>query len=86
MDAGHVPAHRGPFVAGEGTIRALAECAVLGIPVLPYLRSRDPEERALLEAARIEAVKVVDELMTNLARKIVKEQADAQKRGKQSKK
>ena len=64
----------------------LAEAAVLGIPVDRLIRSRDPEERQLLEAIRKEAVNVIDDLMTNLARKIVKEQSEAQKRGERKKK
>ncbi len=35
------------------------------------------------EAIRLESINVLDELMTNLARKIVYEQAQAQKRGKE---
>jgi hypothetical protein len=62
-------------------VRAIAEAAFLGIPVIPFLRSRDPEERALLDAARVEGAKLLDETLTSLARKIVKETADAQKRG-----
>lgn len=36
----------------------------------------------MLDAIRLECTTVVDELMTNLARKIVEEQARAQNRGK----
>lgn len=46
------------------------------------LRTRDGDERAVWEEVRKEASNVVDELLTNLARKIVKETADAQERGK----
>lgn len=63
-------------------IRVLAEAAVFGVPVDRMLRSRDADEVAMWEAVRVEANKVVDDLMTTLARKIVKEQADAQERGK----
>lgn len=45
------------------------------------LRSRDREERDFWEAVRVEAATVVNTLMDNLARKVVKETADARKRG-----
>lgn len=40
------------------------------------------EEFDLLDGARIAASEVVDDLLTSLARKIVKEQADAEERGR----
>lgn len=40
------------------------------------------EEFDLLDAARREAAQVIDDLQTNLARKIVKEKADAEERGR----
>lgn len=81
MDAGHVQARRGPSVAGDGTVRFLAEAAVFGLPVHRIMYSRDPLERELLREALTEAVKVVDDLHTNLARKIVHEYAEAKKKG-----
>lgn len=59
----------------------LAEAAIIGLPVGRFIHSRDPVERDLLEAARVAGQKLLDDLMTNLARKIVKETADAQNRG-----
>lgn len=82
MDAGYLGPHRGPSVAGDGTIRALAEAAVLGLPVERMYRSRDGDEKALLNAVRTEAGVVVNELMDSLARKIVKEYSEAQERGR----
>lgn len=82
MDAGYVQVRRGPSVAGKDSIRVLAEAAVFGLPVDRMLRSGDGDEVAMYEAIRCEAVYVIDDLMTNLARKIVKEQADAQNRAK----
>jgi hypothetical protein len=49
------------------------------------IRSRDKDETDLLDAVRLEAVKVMDDLQTNLARKIAKEHADAQNRGMKNK-
>lgn len=46
------------------------------------LWSRDGDEVAMYEAIRLEAIHVVDDFMTNLARKIVYEQSQAQNRGK----
>lgn len=47
--------------------------------------SRDGDEVALWDAVRKEAAKVQDELLTNLARKIVEETAKAQERGAKKK-
>ena len=85
MDAGHLEARGGPSVAGEGTIRVIAEAAFLGIPIDRFIRSRDPEELQLLEAVRKEAAVILDETLTSLARKIVQETADAQERGRKGK-
>lgn len=85
MDADDEEAHRGPSVAGEGTIRWLAEAAFVGVPVLEYLRTEDSDERALLAAVKEEGVKVLSDTITNLAREIVKETAEAQKRGSKKK-
>lgn len=82
MDAGHREACRGPSVAGKDAIRVLAEAAVFGLPIKRMLLSRDQHELDMLDAIRLECTTVVDELMTNLARKIVEEQARAQNRGK----
>jgi hypothetical protein len=65
--------------------RAIAEAGILGLPVDRFIRSRDPEERALLDRARHEGFKVLDGMMDALARKIVKETADAQERGRKKK-
>jgi hypothetical protein len=59
----------------------LAEAALFGIPVDRLLRTKDPTERALLVSMHKEAQGVVDDLLTNLARKIVEEYAKAQNRG-----
>lgn len=59
----------------------MAEAALIGLPVGRFLETRDPDEFALLDRARVEGFKVLDDLLTSLARKIVKETADAQKRG-----
>lgn len=45
------------------------------------LRTQDREEAEFWEAVRVEAAEVWDVLMTNLARKVVKETAEARKRG-----
>ncbi len=63
-------------------MRALAEAAVFGLPVDRMINSRDGAELALLEKVRVESAQVIDDLLTALARKIVKEQADAQERGR----
>lgn len=81
MDAGHLEADRGPYVAGEGTIRALAEAAVLGLPVEQILRTRDGDERSVWDAVRQEAASVKDTELRNLARYIVEEYAKARNRG-----
>lgn len=86
MDAGHIQASGGPFVAGEISIRVLAECAILGVPVTRLIRTRDPEEYELLVATWREAVKVMDELQDNLARKIVNEYAKAKDKGSKTSK
>lgn len=62
--------------------RAIAEAGILGLPVERYIRSRDSEERAVIDRARHEGFKVLDDILTTLARKIVKETADAQERGR----
>lgn len=62
----------------------LAEAAIFGIPVDRLLRTTDPTERALLVGMHREAQEVVNDLMTNLARKIVEEYAKAQNRGAKS--
>lgn len=49
-----------------------------------WLRTHDSTERELYNAIRIEAAEVVDLLMTNFARRVVKETAEARKRGKSS--
>lgn len=85
MDAGHVQARGGPFVAGEGTIRLLAEAAVLGVPVDRLLRTSDETERLLLQAVVKEAWEVLRTVHTELARKIVNEYAEARKRGEKKK-
>lgn len=54
----------------------------MGLPVERFYRSRDSAELALLDEVRLEGAKLLDELMTSLARKIVKEEADAQARGR----
>lgn len=46
------------------------------------LRTHDETERDFWEAVRKEASEVVDNLMTNLARKIVNEYAEARNKGK----
>lgn len=81
MDAGHVQVRRGPSVVGEGTARALAEACLLGLPARAMLRSHDPDEQDVWEEVRVEAAKLWDEMMTTMARKIVHEQAEAEKRG-----
>jgi hypothetical protein len=60
----------------------LAEAAVLGIPVGRLIRTTNGVERDFLIAIHKEAIKVMDDLHTKLARKIVKEYGDAQTRGK----
>lgn len=45
-------------------------------------RTRDGDERAFWEAVRLEAPKVLDDLLRTLARYIVDETAKAQERGK----
>jgi hypothetical protein len=85
VDAGHHPSRGGPSVADETQIRILAEAAVHGLPILRMYRSRDPEEIDLLEAVRKEAINVADDMRLDLARKIVQETADAQKRGEKNK-
>lgn len=82
MDAIDEGADRGPSVAGDGTLRAIAEAAVLGLPVRRMVHTRDGDEIAFWEGVRKEAAKVYDELLTNLARKIVEETSKAQDRGK----
>jgi hypothetical protein len=46
------------------------------------LHTEDAEERELLLAMRSEGLKVLDDVLTNLARRIVKEQALAEERGR----
>jgi hypothetical protein len=82
MDAGHVSTRRGPSVAGEGTIRALAEAGLMGLPVDRMILSKDGDELALYEAIRQEGSEVLDGILDSLARKIVKEYADAKERGR----
>lgn len=60
----------------------IAEAAFLGLPVDRLLRSRDPAELELLDRARLEGAKLLDETLTTLARKFVKETAEAQERGR----
>jgi len=43
------------------------------------------EEWDLLDAARLEVANVLDDVLTALARKIVKEQAEAEERGRKQK-
>lgn len=52
----------------------------MGIPITRYMRARG-EELEILDAVREEAANVLDDILTVLARKIVKEYADAKKRG-----
>lgn len=82
MDAGHVEGDGGPSVASEVPARYLAECAIFGLPVHRILTTRDSVEREVWEEVHAEAAEVVDTLLQNLARKIVKETADAQERGR----
>lgn len=81
MDAGHVQASRGPYVAGEGTIRAFAEASVFGLPVERMLHTHDETERDFWNAVRQESAQVVETLMTNFARIWIREYASAKKRG-----
>ncbi len=60
----------------------VAEAAILGLPVDRLLRTSDPDERRLLDAARIEGGHLMDDLMTTLARKIVNEYVAAVERGR----
>lgn len=62
-------------------VRAFAEACIFGLPVERMLHSHDETERDFWEAVRVEAGEVWDLLMTNLARKVIKETADARKRG-----
>lgn len=64
----------------------LAEAAVLGVPVDRLLNTTDPMEKGLLEKMVKEAAEVLDEIHTNLARKIVNEYAKARERGKKKEK
>jgi len=64
----------------------LAEAALVGVPVDRLIRSRDSEEVALLHRVRAQGAKLLDEIMTDLARRIVKEQADAEERGRKKNK
>lgn len=57
----------------------------MGLPVERMLRTHDGDERDFWEAVRLEAPKVIDDLLKNLARYIVNETAEAQKRGKKKK-
>jgi hypothetical protein len=59
----------------------LAEAAIFGLPVDRLLRTTNGVERDLLVAIHKEAVGVYEDLQMNLARKIVKEYSDAQRRG-----
>lgn len=52
---------------------------------MAFIRTRDPEERQLLDEIRKEGAVLLNETLDNLARKIVKEQSDAQKRGSKKK-
>jgi hypothetical protein len=85
VDADHEGSSGGPSVAGDGTIRAIAEAAVLGLPVQRMVLSRDGDEVAFWDAVRVEAVKVYDTHLTNLARKIVEEHSKAEERGRKKK-
>lgn len=49
------------------------------------MRSSDPEELALLHAVRLQGARIMEDLMRDLARMIVKEQADAEARGRKKK-
>jgi hypothetical protein len=49
------------------------------------LQTQDGTERDTWEAVRVEANNVMNDLLDSLARKIVKETADAQERGKKKK-
>lgn len=64
----------------------LAEAGLLGLPVERMYRSQDRDEQELLKAALVEARDVFEDLATIIACKIVKEQAEAQKRGRNKKK
>lgn len=55
---------------------------LFGLPVLTYIRTKNSTERDLINAARKEAADVLDDILTNLARKIVSEQAAAEDRGR----
>lgn len=70
----------GPSVASD--VRKLAEAALVGVPIAELLRTEDEDERELLWAVADEGREVLDVILTNLARKIVSEYAEAQKRGK----
>lgn len=63
----------------------MAEAGILGLPVERMYRSSDPDELALLDAVRLEGARVLSEILTELSRKIVKEQADAEERGRRRK-
>jgi hypothetical protein len=86
LDAGHLHSRRGPSVAGEDYVRALAEAAVFGLPIQRMYRSSDGDELALLEAVRRESANVIDQLLDNLAKKIVREYARAREEGRKKSK
>lgn len=60
----------------------IAEAAIVGLPVRRVMNATDPDEVALLNAARAEGFELLKELNTDLAQKIVKEYAEARERGK----
>lgn len=47
-----------------------------------FIKVRDPAEFALLDDARAEGFALLNDIIAQLARKIVKETADAQERGR----
>jgi hypothetical protein len=60
----------------------LAEVAVFGLPATAWMRAKSgTDEWDLLEAARVEAAKVVEDLHRRLAQMIVEEYAKARERG-----
>jgi hypothetical protein len=52
----------------------------MGIPVERYMRAKN-EELEILDAVREQGAEVLDDILTSLARKIVKEYSDAKRRG-----
>jgi hypothetical protein len=59
----------------------------MGLPVMEFLHAREGSaEYAVLHTVREAGSQVLDDLMTTLAQKIVREYAEAQKRGQRGSK